>query len=384
MTPIRHVLLLLFAIALSAGCRTVGIGNLAQPAAVAPRTTMNAASLVKEHNRNAERIQSLKADPSIDANWDGGKAGLRGHLAMERPRNFRLDVYHPTASVADIGSNDTEFWFWAAPSKSQTEKAIYYCKYEDLSKSQLAATFQPDWILEAMGLRVITEEEAEEIRVKRDTQPGRLILTYPPSKTGGEGATRVTILDEATHRILEHRVYSADQKTLLAKAVVQGYNEYKLFAEGTAPAESVFLPARVKLEWVKEKLALDVTMRGAKVNPKIPPKQRTAMFIEPTIAGCARRNLAEMSGVASGPTTIRETRPAPPTRVRLGAPAPFGIDDARRAPRDPVALSADLPEVPSYRDEVIGPPIPSAPEPEFLKAADNSGSWRAAPLGLER
>ena len=87
---------------------------------------------------------------------------------MERPKNFKLEVSTQLNSVADIGSNESEFWFWTAPGHAKAEKAIYYCNHEDLAKTPLPATLQPDWIIEAMSLRVITEEEADEIRVKRD------------------------------------------------------------------------------------------------------------------------------------------------------------------------------------------------------------------------
>jgi len=76
-----------------------------------------------------------------------------------------------------------------------------------------------------MGLRVIPEAEASEITLKPG-DPGTLVLTHRPHKSGGVTYTRVTILDKATHKILEHQLRSADQKAVLAWAKVpEGYME---------------------------------------------------------------------------------------------------------------------------------------------------------------
>ena len=41
------------------------------------------------------------------------KAGLwTAVLAVERPRNFKLELSHSMSTIADIGSNDERFWFW--------------------------------------------------------------------------------------------------------------------------------------------------------------------------------------------------------------------------------------------------------------------------------
>ena len=79
-------------------------------------------------------------------------------MALERPRNFRLQLTHFNDSKADIGSNDEEFWFWVLNPK---DRSIYWCNYDDLESSSLAVTYQPDWIIDALGLKPISPEEAE-------------------------------------------------------------------------------------------------------------------------------------------------------------------------------------------------------------------------------
>src|SRR4051812_4221168 len=142
------------------GCRTAGVNDLARPEPPLTLKSTTAAEILAEHNRNAERIKILEARPSLtitvaEPNKEKSSYSVDGQLTMERPRNFKLKVKHTTSDLADIGSNDKEYWFWV---KDKSQKGIYYCNYDESGSSPLAATFQPDWITEAMGLRIIPEE----------------------------------------------------------------------------------------------------------------------------------------------------------------------------------------------------------------------------------
>ena len=380
----RHTLLVLCAAAASAGCHAAGSSNLTRPSPIATRTTSEASELIAEHNRNAEKIETLKAKTSITiSSRRMPGAGVKGNLVLERPRNFKLVLSTTMTDVADIGSNDQEFWFWVQDSP---EKAIYYCYYDEQGTSPLATSLQPDWIVEALGLRVISEEDIAEIKVRPGKDPGTLVLTQRPRRgAGGLSFVRETVVTESNHRIAAHRVYSGDGKTLLAQAtVLDGYLEVGLPATDTAArVDTAILPRRLKLEWFQEKLALDVTLKDPKVNPAINAEQRALLFVEPDVKGYARRSLSDRPGLADGPS-IRETRPIPPSPsgIRLGEPTPLGADDSARSTTDPVALTADLPGAPRLSDQIVRPTIPQAPEPAQPRTG---GGWRnASAYGVER
>jgi outer membrane lipoprotein-sorting protein len=354
------------------GCRTAGVDNLAQRPPIAPKAALEASAVIAEHNRNAERIQTLEAQPSLSVSMDRGRPyGVDGRLAMEQPRNFKLDVSHMTAEVADIGSNDDTFWFWVRDNK---DKAVYYCDYDQSAST--VATLQPDWIVEALGLRVIPASEAAKASVAKGQDPDTTIVTLRPTRIGGETITRKLIVNEKTRRIREYRLYS-EAGALLARASIEQYQRVTP-VDAQPGADPVIVPQKLKLEWIREKLTMDVTFPpSTKVNAPFPEKRRQALFVEEPRQGYARRNLAEYARLPSRePATIRETRPAPPAGVELLAPAPVGIDNATRTPRDPVALSADLPALPSLSGDLVGPEIPSAPELHFSRPAPSG--WRSS------
>jgi hypothetical protein len=368
----RPVTPLLLGLLVVSGCRTAGIDNLARREPPPPRPALDARTVIAEHNRNAERIETLEAAPSMTVSAGRKGYGVNGHMALERPRNFKLELSHTGTEVADIGSNDEKFWFWI---RDNGDKAVYFCNYEDADDSALATTLQPDWIVEALGLRVIPEEEMGDYRLTRGSKPGELVLTHKPTVSRGETITRVTIISEEYHRIREHQLYAGDQKELLARAVIDSYMKIMPADES---GEAVYIPQKMKLEWRREKMSMEVTLvpSTTKVNTVFTDEVRAARFVQGTHKGYEPRNLAgDLPRPSGDTTTVRETRPIPPAGVQLGQPAPLGVEGSARAPRDPVALSADLPNAGTLGDRLVGPSMPEAPELHFARPQSTRG-WR--------
>jgi hypothetical protein len=387
MQVLRLATFVLLAVCAASGCRTAGVDELARPGPPISASSANVAAILAEHNRNAERIQviSARSDLTVTVREKGKRDSthpLTGKLVLEQPRNFKLELNHSMrGKVGDLGSNDSEYWFWFA---ERTQRAIYYCNYDEADLNPQAVAFQPDWIKEAMGLRVIPESEASQITAAT-AEPGRLVLTHRPHTASGKTYTRVTILDRATHQILEHRLLSGDQKTILARAEVpEGYERYT--PESGNADEAVSVPRRLKLYWVQEGLELDVALRDVKINP-VKPLRRELLFVEPQLGReYARINLAERApGTATGGRTlIRESRPAPPSGVRLGAPTSIGgsgseaARDAGGGGGSPLAFGGEAPRIPSLAEDVVSGRYPSAAEPDYLKADGANSNWRAA------
>lgn len=355
------------------GCRTAGVDNLARQAPIAPAASLSAQEIVDEHNRNAERITILQGRPTLSVTGPDGRTFVTGGmLALEQPRNFRLAVKHDLTGgeYADIGSNDERFWYWVRGNK---EKLSYYCDYKDLDSTPIDPIFQPDWIVESLGLRVIPDDEAKGITVTRGDTPDTLVLTHPPTRFGGDVVVRKMIVQESTRRIVEYRLYS-DRMALLAKSSIGQYQKIAN-AGDDAGAETVLVPSKLKLEWLKERLSMDVSLppTSTTVNKAIPEKQRSVLWVERPHRGYQRFNLAKLAPPRRARAEVRETRPAPPTGVELGTPqpSPLGIDAASRTSLDPVALTADLSPP---RTGLVGPDLPRAPEPQYAKPS--SAGWR--------
>lgn len=363
----------------SGGCRAGGgLSTFNSPSpGLSARPAQKASELLAEHNRNAERIKSFEAKTAITVRSGLFGGALDGGIVMERPRNFSLVLKsNAMGDVADIGSNDDEYWFWVRANDDKTKKAVYYCKHEDANTSEMAATLQPNWIIESLGFRVFPEAEMAEMTVKPGKQPGTLQITHHASTTSGISYTREIVLSESTHRIKELRILGEKMNPLAEAQILDDATQLSSSSpEASSSDELIYVPSHLKLKWTEGNLALDVRMKTPKVNFKMNDDRRQALFVEPERKGYERFNLASLADRSRG-TTVRQTRPAPAPRVKLGEPTPVGADNARRTRNDPVALSADLTQPSSTAEEVVDVQLPSAPEPEFMKAT--ARGWRSS------
>jgi hypothetical protein len=387
----RLLVVPLLATFVSSGCRTAGVDPATRMPPVSTRPGFRIDEFVERHNSNAKLIHSLEARPSITATYGPpGKTSsghVDGRLAVERPRNFKLELLsHLRSPVADIGSNDQRFWFWM---QNRQDRSVYVCDYADLETTSLAVTYQPDWIVASLGLKELSPDEVAEVRIRPAGEPEATALHFPRRFTSGQSYSQVLVVSNATGRPLEYRLLADDGKTVLARALIRKYREFEL-PSSTGDAEAsptCYLPESFVLEWKREQLALDVALRDVRVN-QFDPTRRVGLFTEPTPSGYNRVNLAEVSRNQGleGQTRIRETLPIPESRsrVRLSPPLQIGDgnDSASLPSADPQTAAVSTAWFRPLIDEVIGapqPPPPSLESDQFARA-----TWAAAPAGYEQ
>lgn len=368
----------LMAVATAGGCAASRVGQLPPPGPMAARAPESPAisEVVYRHNRNAALVQSVEAQPSVSLK-SRISAGTTASMVFERPHNFRFVVKKGSlsaATVADLGSNDDEFWFWA---NDKEDHNVYVARYDappNPGSSELA--FQPEWIVEALGLREIPEDEQRQIRVADGPQPGTVSWTHGRTTLRGEPIRKVTILDARTGQVLQHHFYAPNAKKPVAVAQPIGM---KAFATAEEPGRTVRMPQRIHLTLATSEpkgspVEMDLVLNDLKINaPIAEERRREGLFAVPEIAGsqvvrvdqAPRRASGEADETQGTRPRTRQSLPAPPagSGVELGPPAPIGADEAYLKRSDPLPLEPDL-----GRDSeealgaVVGSPVPRAPE----------------------
>jgi hypothetical protein len=375
------ILLAIAAILSASGCAAWNRGTLSLLPAPRPlaERTFDVDAFVAEHNKNADRIQTLEAKPTIDVHGRVVRARADGHLALERPRNFKLELSSARGvKEADLGSNDDEFWFWVS-----SEKSIYWCKYADLDSSAVAVTYQPDWIIEALGLKPISPQEAAKIKVRDGEVRGTTKLVFPATRNGNETYTRMMIVDNRTRRIKQHRIYGGDQqlpsassRSLLAQAEVSNFVDYDAGSGDSTDGQTCYLPQNVKLDWKRDQLTLDVLLQSVKVN-QFDPSRSAAIFVEPEVPGHERKNLAEFTRAdrKGSQTKVRQTLPPPEpgNGVKLGRPTPIRDDTATVPHVTTSAAQRTGGATTSPLEDLVNPPLPVSPESTPTQAV--SSAW---------
>ncbi len=382
MKAARHVLLAMAALGLG-GCVALNRAGIAPKSRPVAERTLDLDAFVADHNRNADLIESLTAKPTIGVKGKVMTAQADGRLAMVRPRNFKLELSSMGQTKANIGSNDEEFWFWV---QSSDDPSIYWCEYSELESSALAVTYQPDWIIESLGLKPITTAEAAAIEVRTTDDPNTSALLFPPTKNRGETFRRMLIVSNYTRRIKEHRLYSGNvqtPQTMLAQAIVSSYKDFDLEKSESGAFRTCYLPESLKLDWKKDQLTLNVALKEVMVN-QFDSSRAAAIFKEPVVPGYQRVNLAEMARVAPGSkrTTVRRTLPMPGSRngIKMGRPAPDTDDTAEAPPARAASAkararkSSDSDGLTSPLEALVKAPLPVGSE------KDAPASWTGSDI----
>lgn len=340
----------------ASGCRTAGLSPSARPTPAVvpePRLSFHLDEFIEDHNRNAERIESLTSSASISGTMvspetgEPTTGGINGHVSFLRPKDFKFEVTYGFHSrkVADIGSNRDRFWFWLQ-SDNKDSRHVYFCDYADLPSANLAGTYQPDWIVEVLGLKPINPDEVAAVRISPGPKKGTTTLTFPASGKGSAYARAMVVSDE-TRRLAEYRLYDQDGKTLIGQASVKEYKNIELNehadAESVEPSDC-YIASHVLLEWKREELSLDIVLNDLTVNKTFTDRMK-ANFVEPKPRGYTPMDLAEATRNAPRTggemTAVRETLP-PPERSQ-DRDRGWGRDRGRTAP--PVEIQGAEPAI---------------------------------------
>ncbi|MCI0685171.1 MAG: hypothetical protein L0Y71_23990 [Gemmataceae bacterium] len=234
-------------------------------------------------NNNAGRIQSFRSDDlQITVHAGAIPVGLSGKLMTQKPLHFRMSGDALGNRVVDLGSNDQEFWWWISKDDPPDQ---YYCSYKDMQDGRLRSLpfpFQPQWIMETLGLGPYGPAEKYEMDhdeyhlrlVERGRSPqGRMVrkvivMKRTPQKAPNPQVVQYLLLDDATGQELCSAHISRAQQL----------------------AGGALLPQRMELRWPAAKARLDMTFNGAAINTSLP---QTA-FLRNPMPGVRSRDLAQI------------------------------------------------------------------------------------------
>src|SRR5579863_6132704 len=230
-------------------------------------------------NENSRRIKAWKTDRATISTR--GKAGIPitvgATIAVESPRNFRLIAHSPISNEVDLGSNQDEFWFW---NKNNEEKHVFHARHDVLArKRRFPIPFQPDWIIEAMGVIDIDPDEVT-------MQPGpsgsnTVYLWADRVSPQGFKIRKLTVVDTCRGIVREHALYDT-RGQLIARAILRAHTR--------DTKSQVDIPMQINLEWPQAQLAMTMTLADIEVNPT---RIRPAVWTIPNIAGYSPFDLTE-------------------------------------------------------------------------------------------
>jgi hypothetical protein len=222
-----------------------------------PGIAPDAAALVKYLNENADRIPGIQAEVAMDCRQDRQSVGIDGNIACSGPRNFRLKGVAIGQPVVDLGSNDTEFWYWISKAP---QPYVYHCSYADLSRGgvRLPFPFQPDMVVSAMG--VAKYDPSKNYRVKESAKYLELIEDAVTPE--GQAVDKVTVFNRVEVRgnepqVVGHALRSKQGHTL-AYATIQRVAQDR--------ATGAIVPQQIVLVWPDQKMQMDMRLKDIRVS----------------------------------------------------------------------------------------------------------------------
>jgi hypothetical protein len=243
--------------------------------------------LIDWMNWNAHKVQAVQADSvALDCKQDGRSIGLDGQLAAQKPRYFRLKARLVGQDAVDVGSNDTELWYWI--SKETPVAYVYHCDHADMARGGVRANFpfQPDMVMAALGMAEYDPKKAYELKVN----PKTLELIEPAVSPQGVPVKKVTVFDRfpAAHgkpQVLAHVLKDQQGREICTATITQ------VQAVQIDQRTEAVLPYEVRLAWPEQKL--EMKMRLGKLRAlTIEPERAERLFSRQALAALPSFDLA--------------------------------------------------------------------------------------------
>ena len=142
-----------------AGCASLR-GNRTAETPPQVKASATVEQFVTHWNANSSKIDSLRClSVDISGRAEGQPITLNAKLAYQQPDRFRLLGNFAGKSEVDLGANENEIWFWIARAEPP---AVYYCNRQDLDRVRFTTPFEPDWIVEVLGVKRLDPRDYDE------------------------------------------------------------------------------------------------------------------------------------------------------------------------------------------------------------------------------
>jgi hypothetical protein len=253
----------------AAGCPEGSRLNLLRPNSPVnplPATPPSREELVSYLNDNSANLPGVVSDDVTLTVYIGGGVGvpIGGWMRAEGPRNFRMQAKMFGNEEVDLGSNKQEFWYWIKRADPPWQVFCSYQACEEGRAKQMPFPFQPDWVMEAMGMGKYGPPERYERIVEKET-----VKLVEKTKSPQGVAVRKII-------VFNLRPATGDQPQVTDYLLVDDATG-KLICSAKIKRRQIIasraeIPRDMELSWPDQKMKLGLTISAAKIHTQIPPQ----------------------------------------------------------------------------------------------------------------
>lgn len=269
---------------LLAGCNSWphlrGDGKNMPPARVSS-TVPTAGDLVAYLNDNARRMQTMECrELLLDASHRMQAIGLKGQMACQKPKNFRMVANAAGQPAVDMGSNNQEFWYWISKGDPPY---LFHCSHQDFSqgRARMPFPFQPDWVVEALGMGEYDPNRNYQVV----PHPNTLELIETVAAPSGRPIKKVTVFNRAATsvQVSAYILQDASGKEICGAYVQESAQDR---------ATGAMYPRRLQLVWPDEHIKLKMRLEEVTINGGIDETRSARLFARPALRDIQAYNLA--------------------------------------------------------------------------------------------
>lgn len=207
--------------------------------------------LFQEINQRYTSLQSFEADVLLVIKKER-QVKIRGKIALQKPKHFRLELSSILGKELDVGSNDINFWYWSNRDK---EQGLHYAPHTESLKTGLRTPFNPKWLMNSIGANAIDTKNATV-----DIYNGYYRVTHADKDINGRDVIVCLLIDQQKKIVMGRYLYNQAQQLIASSETkeiqyVDGY-----------PAPKV-----LTMVWQEEHVYLNWYFSSPRLNKPINP-----------------------------------------------------------------------------------------------------------------
>jgi hypothetical protein len=270
----------------------------------------DAASLVRYLNENADKAQAIQVNRvAMDCREGTQAVGVDGYLVCKGPRYFRLKGQVLGKPAVDIGSNDSEFWYWI--SKVEPTPYVFHCSYEDLGRGgvRLPFPFQPDMIIAALGIGRYDPNGKYQVVTYRDKNYFELVEDAVSPQ--GQQVKKVTAFNSRTVDVSrgQPQIIGYTLKDLQGATICQATIQEVQVVKVPGAKDGAVLPRRLVLSWPAQKMEMKMNLSDVAVVNTL-DSNRPGLFQRSDLSKLPSFDLARRAPDGQPSSLIRASGPA--------------------------------------------------------------------------
>jgi hypothetical protein len=237
-------------------------------------------------------------------------------IVAAKPSQFRMQAGLPFGGdQLDVGSNSQEFWMYV----KQSNPKYLYCSHADFAKvqDQLPVPFEPDWVLQALG--ITTFPETRNYRIETSERDHAYYLSWEDTTANGQRVLKIVEFageraTSTTPQVRRHLVLaptkSGGWETIASAEIKQVITKEVGSEPGSNQGVYVQIPTNVILEWPTQKMKMELSLGRVKINEVMTRQDESALFEKPAkLDNSSPINLAELRFNAGPSNTPRGAYP---------------------------------------------------------------------------